>query len=295
MTALDQLLADHAILIQKIIAEAKREATSPVQKIDLFSHISSSFSNLIKDKKDKNIISGYIHPLKWTRNINCWASSLDLTGMSVGIFGLGGVGGGSLITRKHVLLANHVPYPALPATIYFVDKNSNSYEYKIIKTKRVATSDILIGELDKEVDNSLKIYKVLPADFAKYLPIQPMTGQPRFPVAFSDQEKKMLMGDYMSTFNNGTTEKVSHISPPNDSDRLNYFEQLIVGDSGNPVSTIINNELVLLGGWYQTLSAQGGWSTPIPAYINEVNNTIASLTNGYKVNEVDLSGFNIIS
>jgi hypothetical protein len=34
-----------------------------------------------------------------------------------------------------------------------------------------------------------------------------------------------------------------------------------------------------------------GLATNIPSYINEVNNTIASLSSGYKINEVDLSGF----
>jgi hypothetical protein len=126
MTTLEQLVADHTILIQKIIAEAKNEALNDApkpksittNKLDLFSHISSNFDNLIKDRKEKNLISSFtMTPIKWTRNINCWAKDLDLTGTSCGIWGLGGVGGGTLITKKHVLLANHVPYPSLPATM----------------------------------------------------------------------------------------------------------------------------------------------------------------------------------
>jgi hypothetical protein len=66
---------------------------------------------------------------------------------------------------------------------------------------------------------------------------------------------------------------------------------VIGGDSGNIVSTIINNEVVLIGAWYMTFGTSAGLGTNIPSYINEVNNTIASLTNGYKINEVDLSGF----
>jgi hypothetical protein len=42
-----------------------------------------------------------------------------------------------------------------------------------------------------------------------------------------------------------------------------------------------------------TLGNMAGLGTNIPSYINEVNNTIASLTNGYKVNEADLSGFKV--
>jgi hypothetical protein len=40
-----------------------------------------------------------------------------------------------------------------------------------------------------------------------------------------------------------------------------------------------------------TFGAMAGLGTNIPSYINEVNNAITSLSNGYKVNEVDLSGF----
>jgi hypothetical protein len=76
-----------------------------------------------------------------------------------------------------------------------------------------------------------------------------------------------------------------------DPNRAQYFEPVIGGDSGNIVSTIINNELVLIGAWYMTFGAMAGLGTNIPSYINEVNNTITSLSSGYKVNEVDLSGF----
>lgn len=302
MSELQNLLQENQVLIQKIIDAAKKEAIAQSSssgnsglatgiKQDLFTNINSYFSNAAKSGKDKTIVSAFsMTPLKWTRNNNCWANNLDLTGMSLGIWGLGGVGGGTLITKKHVLLANHVPYPALPALIYFADKNSNTYEYKIIKTKRISTSDILIGELDREVDSSLRVYKVLPANMTKYFSKQPMSGEPRFPVAYSDQEKKMLMGDYISTFVNGT-ETVMMIAPPVDSDATKYFEELIVGDSGNPVVTVINNEPILIGGWYQTRGTSGGWCTPIHSYLTEINAVISSFNAGYKLNELDLSGF----
>ena len=308
MTELEKLRSQLNQIVDAIIIEAKKQNTafvpslssnvtptvtttpskpSPaIEKIDLFAHILSNFDNLIKDRKEKNLISSFtMTPIKWTRNINCWAKDLDLTGTSCGIWGLGGVGGGTLITKKHVLLANHVPYPSLPATIYFVDKNNNSYEYKIIKTKRVADTDILIGELDKEVDTSLKIYKILPANYLKYF-----NKEINFPLLYSDQERKALIGEngiINTTY--GSTNTLINI--PKDSNRAQYFEALIVGDSGNLVSTIINNEVVLIGAWYMTLGSMAGLATNVPSYLTEVNSTITSLTSGYKVNEVDLSKF----
>ena len=91
MTNLEQLLADHAILLQKIIAEAKKEVTTtPVPaKPDLLTQINNTFDTLIKDKKEKNILTPYSNPYNWPRNNNCWAKSLDLTGYCACIVPLG--------------------------------------------------------------------------------------------------------------------------------------------------------------------------------------------------------------
>jgi len=294
MTNLEQLLADHTILLQKIIAEAKNEASNTATKaksitttkeLDLFSHISNNFDNLIKDKKEKNILTPYVNPYNWPRNNNCWAKSLDLTGYCACIVPLGGVGGGTLITKKHVLLANHVPYAQSPFMMFFVNNNNVSLVYNVMKTKRVANTDILIGELDKEVDASLKVYNVLPANYLKYF-----GGAINFPLLYSDQERKALIGENgLINTTYGSTNTLINISK--DPNRAQYFEALIGGDSGNIVSTIINNEIVVIGAWYMTMGSMAGLATNIPSYITDVNNTISSLSSGYKVNEVDLSGF----
>jgi hypothetical protein len=265
-----------------------KKVTTDQTKLDLFSHISSNFDNLIKEKKekkDKNIMTPYGNPYNWPRNNNCWAKSIDLTGYASCIVPLGGVGGGTLITKKHILLSNHVPYSAPPFMIFFVNNNNVSLVYNVVKTKRVGDTDILIGELDKEVDDSLKVCSVLPANYIKYF-----DKQSNFPLLYSDQERKALIGEHgLINTTYGSTNTLLNIST--DSNRAQYFEAVIGGDSGNIVSTIINNELVLIGGWYITLGTMAGLATSIPSYLTEVNNTISSLSSGYKVNEVDLSQF----
>jgi len=295
-TPMESLLAEHAILLQKIIDQSKKDAlsstpsitssTTSAVKLDLLTHINSNFDNLIKEKKDKNILTPYANPYNWPRNNNCWAKSLDLTGYAACVVPLGGVGGGTLITRKHVLLANHVPYSNSPFLIFFVNNNNVSLVYNVIKTKRVGNTDILIGELDKEVDASLKVYDVLPANYLKYFD----ANKTNFPILYSDQERKALIGENgLINTTYGSINTLLNISK--DTNRAQYFEALIGGDSGNIVSTIINNQIVLIGGWYMTLGTMAGLATNIPSYISEVNNTISSLSAGYKVNEVDLSAF----
>jgi hypothetical protein len=295
-TAMESLLTEHAILLQKIIEQSKKDAlsstlsitssTTSAVKLDLLTHINSNFDNLIKEKKDKNILTPYANPYNWPRNNNCWAKNLDLTGYAACIVPLGGVGGGTLITRKHVLLANHVPYSNSPFLIFFVNNNNVSLVYNVIKTKRVGNTDILIGELDKEVDASLKVYDVLPANYLKYFD----ANKTNFPILYSDQERKALIGENgLINTTYGSINTLLNISK--DTNRAQYFEALIGGDSGNIVSTIINNQIVLIGGWYMTLGTMAGLATNIPSYISEVNNTISTLSAGYKVNEVNLSDF----
>jgi len=284
MTELEQLKTLLAN-IETLISQYKTSIATPVVQEDLSTHINKWLSTNVTPNKDKTLISGYVHPFKWTRNVNCWSKNIDLSGLSVCILGLGGVGGGTLITRKHVLLSNHVPYPALPVTIYFVDNNNNYSEYKITKTKRVPNTDILIGELDREVDQSLKVYNVLPSTYKNYF-----KGTPSLPVIYSDQEKKTLIGDFNSEclFDG---EQTIQITQSVDSTRSLYFESLAVGDSGNPIFTVINNEPVLIGGWYRTWYNSAGLGTNIPNYIKDINSIIASLSPGYKLSEANLAGF----
>ena len=303
---MESLLTEHATLLQKIIDQAKKDAlsiqsssssssgisgisgtikTTSATNLDLLTHINSSFDNLIKEKKDKNILTPYVNPYNWPRNNNCWAKSLDLTGYAAAIVPLGGVGGGTLITKKHVLLANHVPYSTSPFMIFFINNNNVSLVYNVIKTRRVGNTDILIGELDKEVDASLKIYNVLPANYLKYF-----DKVNNFPILYSDQERKALIGEF-GGINSSYGTNNTLINLPKDSNRAQYFEAVIGGDSGNIVSTIINNEVVLIGGWYMTLGSSAGIGTSISNYITEINDTISSMNTGYKLKEADLSAF----
>lgn len=288
MTELERLRTQLNQIVDAIIIEAAKQGSSgssgiAVPKFDLSTQINGAFDNLIKDKKEKNIMTPYANPYNWPRNNNCWVKSIDLTGYCACIVPLGGVGGGTLITKKHVLLANHVPYSGVPFMIFFVNNNNLSIVYNVVKTRRVANTDILIGELDKEVDASLKVCSVLPSNYLKYF-----NKNASFPVLYSDQERKGLIANY------GTMENVDGcncvtVMPPTDSNRLQYYEQVIGGDSGNPVFTLINNEAVLLGGWYKQWYGGGGLCTSIPNYITEINLILSE--SGMKLKEVDLSGF----
>jgi hypothetical protein len=252
-------------------------------------HINSAFTNLInRPEKEKNILTPYVTPYNWPRNNNCWAKSINLTGYCACVLGIGGVGGGTLLTRKHVLLANHVPYPAVPFTIFFINNSNVTVTYNVVKTKKVENTDILIGELDKEADVNLTVFSVLPSNYIKYF----SDPSAKFPVLFSDQERKALIGDYNSVREVPYCGNNAQINAPSSEERKKYYEPVRGGDSGNIVCTIINNEPVLIGGWFQYLSEMSGVCTLLPAYINEINSVIASFgDSNYKLKIADLSKF----
>lgn len=288
MNELEKLRAQLNQIIDAIIIEAKKSSTLtpsvssvPVPTVDLSTQIKSAFNSLTNPPvKEKTIFSGYAEPLKWTRNVNCWAKSADLSGTAVCVYGLGGVGGGTLITKKHVLLANHVPYPSIPFTLYFVDNNNASYGYKVVRTTRVGNTDILIGELETTVSDNLKVYSVMPSNYRSYL-------SSNIPLLYSDQEKKALIGEL------GVNESIDNsvcitINPPTNPAYAQYFEPVIVGDSGNPAYTIVNNELVLFGAWYRNWYNNSGIATSIPDYIDAINKVLAP---DFKLKVADLSGY----
>jgi hypothetical protein len=293
MTELENLRVQLNKIVDAIVIEAKKQNVTVVPtlsaKQDLFEHINKSFTNLLNQPdKVKNIMTPYVNPYIWPRDNNCWAKSVNLSGYSACVLGLGGVGGGTLLTRKHVLLANHVPYAALPFTIFFVNNNNVTITYNVVKTKRVGDTDILIGELDKEADVNLSVFSVLPSNYIKYF----SETSAKFPVLFSDQERKALIGDYFGVREVTYCGTNAQINSPSSEERKKYYEPVRGGDSGNMVCTIINNEPVLIGGWFQYLSEISGVCTLLPAYLSQINEVIASFgDSNYKLKVADLSNF----
>ena len=113
--------------------------------------------NLIKEKKDKEMLTPYANPYNWPRNTNCWAKSLDLTGYAACIVPLGGVGGGTLITKKHVLLSNHVPYSNSPFMIFFINNNGSLCYTTHSEVSRFETSRVSWRETRCHNSNILKV------------------------------------------------------------------------------------------------------------------------------------------
>ena len=219
--------------------------------------IKSTLTKMMIPGADRRLFSGFTaSPIGWIRNAASWVRAFNWTGVAAGINGLGGVGGGTLITRKHVLFAQHVPYPERPFDIFFVNKDSRTFACKVTAIQQVAGTDIAIGTLDRDADPSLNVYRVLPDNWLQYIAnkaesynVMGMTGTSYalvLPVLYVNQDKKVSTADVF-----GIMAGAARVGVPAFEPARSFGEGVRGGDSGNPIFAMLGDELVLLGAWQQ--------------------------------------------
>ena len=222
-------------------------------------------------------------------------------GVAAGINGLGGVGGGTLISRRHVLFANHVPYPARPFDIFFANKDSRTFTYKVTNVQQVGSTDIAIGTLDRDADPSLNVYRVLPDNWTQYIAnkvIQPtatfiavgLTAPTQsfvLPVLYSGQTRKVSTADVTSIVGG-----LAGVDIPAFEVARAFGDAIIGGDSGNPIFAMLGDELVLLGAMYT--GPDRGFTVGTFPWLITQRGAIEAII-GQKLRVADMSGLDRIA
>lgn len=231
----------------------------------------------------------------WVRNPSCWINGVN----NISCFSPAQRSGaawnqraGTLITKKHFILGKHFVFAILQGgtPIIFVDENNNAIRRNLIQYAYDDITDIAIGLLDSEVTNNIQIAKVLPPYYRDYM------GYPDniLAVALDQQEKALVkvwtgLLTYITTggyyeYVNAVSAGVNYVSPSLQS-YSTWNEDMIAGDSGNPIFIIIDNQLVLLACWHTP------WSGPfITNRYNKVNELINILSpnEGYSLTPINL-------
>jgi len=263
--------------------------------VDWLSSIKARLLQMMAGSKDMRRFSGFTSaPIAWISNPSLWASGLDFSGTAAGIMGLGGVGGGTLITPRHVLFANHVPYRTLPFPfdVFFVNNAGKTLTYKVTAIQQVGTTDIAIGTLDRDVDSSLAIYPILPDNWTDYIQtriedrsVMGTRGlwiQTLLPVLYSTQNKVISTGDLTQIYLG-----IGEVTPPTFEPAKEFATGLVGGDSGNPIFVLVGNQLVLLGAWFKGQSGALIGSFP---WLQEYRSQVEAIT-GIPLRTANLSGF----
>lgn len=224
---------------------------------------------------------------KFIRNPDCWINGVT----NISCFSPAQLSdaswhlkAGTLITTKHVLFAAHYTPTIISGgtPMIFVDENNNVIRRKFIqKISYSAFADICIGLLDSDVPSNIKIAKVLPKNYSDYIDFIGLDGI--IGLGLNQSEEALTKACFSIDFNQNQIYFDNGQPPRNP--YLNWSKSIVVGDSGNPVFFIIDNELVVLTTW---LTPVGG--PFISIYYDVVNNIINTLSpgEGYSLTDFDL-------
>jgi len=183
---------------------------------------------------EKNIFSTKTHGTStYIRNTGCWAYDIDLTPISVWNSNGEDVRAGTLISPRHVILANHYSVPN-GTTMRWVDRSNNVVTRTVSNQIQIGSSDIQILLLDSDVPSNISFCKVVDSSFSQKFKLN------EIPLLYTDQEEKALVAE--SSINSG--ESFSIYSGTKNY-RGNFYETVVGGDSGNPVGFVVGNEIYL--------------------------------------------------
>lgn len=252
----------------------------------------------------------YTNPVL-VRNASNFAASVDLSGMSVWRSDLNSFGywPAALVSARHFITSNHVAggnnfgYCWMTPGGVFVKANCIAY-YVIPGT------DIQVGYLDQDIPAGVKRFKVLPTNFASYLP---STTDYQIP----SLSKRQAVGDDSGAWISTATYDSLRVLPVKLKDTLTasysvlpYAQVPVIGqldpnsafaawevplhtgDSAGPGWLMINGEAVLLGTYADTQGCPhlGNFITQIEASMNTLAASKGDVTT-YSLAKVNLAGF----
>lgn len=232
----------------------------------------------------------------YVRNPNCWASDIDLTGISPWNTSLGQQKAGTLITRRHFIVSAHWGNFGEGKVIRFVSQSGEIFDRTVLKglqhplypLNKSNFPDFGVYVLDADLPGDIKSYKIFPSNVDIYFP--PADIIRGLPWIFGTDQQEDLsvakiwrveeMGFY---YQNTVYPQIPWA----------FFKPPIAGDSSSGYFAIINNEPVLL------YVLTGGGGTRLDKFIADINQLIINLDifvgvmTGHQIETVDLSGFTI--
>lgn len=217
------------------------------------------------------------------RSTTCWAKNIDTSPMSPWNNGggyseplnAGGFGGvGTLVSPRHILLANHFQIK-VGKKLIFVAMDNTCYIRTLTTTARVGLTDIIIGLLDSDLPANVSFCKI-----GSQALCNQATLENKFPTFSSNVSKKAIIEEGYIQNNN-----ILVFGVPSDSQRANFFEASGGGNSGNPICFVYENKLIIIG---YRFTSTGGF-TFVPKYINEINAVMSTLGGGYQLSVFDLN------
>lgn len=209
------------------------------------------------------------------RNPDCWIYGIDITGWALAHASISYPG--IAITRRHLAFAYHWAPPTTPANgtaFYFYDNNGNQVVRTVVDKLRVGTTDIYLILLDSDLPASIKPVRIASPEFLNYIQWVNSINDPngRTAMVYYNQFEDVHVTEHLSTNTYLPLSASWYSSTPLDTTRLAFFETPITGDSGNPLSFIYKDDVILVGSF--TNPTQG---PRFGAYLTEIQNAITTI------------------
>ena len=232
---------------------------------------------------------------QFTPNCSFWAKGVDFSCASPWNSCGGRLRAGTLISRRHLVLASHFPLGA-GTRIVFVGEDGGACPCWIDKTKTVTGTDIMVASLDAEVTPNIKPARLLPDDYRPYI-----SDGDGLPVITLDQDEQGLPGELVSLPTNKVRfARIASGSPGGQSileipcygkarestqaKRRDMSKTLGPYASGNPAFLLVGNKAILI----YCISGSGFGTGPLlHLYKREIQATMDELCPGYKLQEFD--------
>lgn len=213
---------------------------------------------------------------------NCWAYTINTSCASANnSYGLSRRAG-TAISPWHVAVASHYYIPN-GSYIDFVTTNGFKVTRKIQDGKQVLSTDIYILLLEDALPEDIRPAKILPDDYIKY--IRTGRGLPMLVFDYSEHAIVNEMDDLPA--GKGSVDGRKPVSRR----RLQYFEEVVSGDSGDPKFLVVNCEVILI----TTLTSYGrdncGIGPSYQSYAPEIQNVMDTLSDRNLKQRVSLRYF----
>ena len=222
------------------------------------------------------------------RSESFWAKDIDFT--SVSVWNNRGYGtpvdyrqrGATAITKRHIIMAKHFKLQASDV-VYFVGPDGTWVSRTISAIADHASKDITVGILNEELPENISFSKVAPSninEFFKRSTANFIIQYYKPIVAGFDFEKKLTL-NLLTAANSLSLKQTVYSSSPSSLPEPynNLAENLIGGDSGNPLFIIIGGETILLTSFHTTTQGPS-----YANYISDINDLIAAADNTASVN-----------
>ncbi len=211
-------------------------------------------------------------------NPEFWAKDIDFSCASPWNDRFGKERAGTLISRRHIIFAKH--WPLTPGTtVTFTDRFGMAWPYKVEKTKGIANSDIMIGLLAAEVDESIGVAKILPLGYEAHIG----NGE-RFPVATFNKFEELLLTELSALASPTSAVKSASSRLCRDERRKAFRKPVISGDSGDPAFLLVGEKPILL---YCLHTGGCGAGPAIHRHRGEIQRAMDELCPGYKLESFD--------